>query len=245
MAYIDVILNTDLKLDDNVAMTVYPTVADITFTAAIMTFSVVEEDENGMYKIAADGIGSIALAAGDQIIIRNSVQVAVPDTDPYVNNDGVYIVKYNHDDATPALDYIYVEEPVVAAVSDEVANLEEYDTFIITSSRRAEQICAFIEVGATPASIEVSFAPGAFWAARIEKGLPVMQGDPLVAEDKYFVQVETARYLQTEEEELIPIDEGPPIVPAKDKKGTMLMRVFPIAGTALGALVEVGFVQLG
>lgn len=232
MAYIDVpeTGNVDLKLDEEKEIVAIASKATYTFTDAILTFSVVEKDDNGMYKIAGADIG-LGIEIGDQIIVRGSVQVAAGE-DPYVNNDGLYTVKW----VEGADAYIYVEEPVVAATSDEVANVEEYDTFILHPTRPTAQMCIYIIAAATPSAFEVSFKPGGYWASKIEIGLPEMQGEG-VLNKAYLVQVETAPFLQTEEEILI-------ADPEVDKKGTLLMRVFPVASEALTTEVDVALVQL-
>jgi len=230
--YIDVPTNTDLELDDKIIITVVPSVALKTFDEQIMTFTIEAGDANGVYKIAATALGT-CFAAGDRIIVRGSVQVAAGE-DPYVNNDGCYTVKY-----AGAAGYIYVEEAVVAAVSDAAAYAEEYDTFILHPTKRTGQLCVLIQLGATPSEMDVSFVPGGYWASKIEKGEPQYQGETLLTTKQYFVQVETAPYLQTEEEDLYT-----DAVTTVDKKGTLLMRLFSKKSEALTVEVDVAFVQL-
>ena len=216
--YIDVPTNTDLVLDDEKEITVVAAAALKTFTDAVLVFTAVA----GVYTIASAGIGTMFDDVGDQIIVRGSIDAGVAD------NDGVYTVKSTSADA------IVVNEPVVNATSDAAAQVDEFDTFILHPTKRTGQICAYIKAAGTPASFEVSFVPGGYWASKIEKGLPVMQGAGILNK-QYLIQVETAPYLQTEEETL---------TGTVDKKGTLLMRVFPKASEALTVLISVGLVQL-
>ena len=219
--YIDVPTSIDLVRDDKKIITVVASAATVTFTDAVLVFSTVA----GVSRIASAGLGT-AFADGDQIIVRNSIKAA----DPAVNNDGVYTII----DASQA-NYITVVEPVIAATSDGNGQVDEIDTFIFHPTKRIEQVCIYVVVGATPASLSVSFVPGAFWAASIKKNIPETQGDLLLANNTYFIQVESAKYLQTES--LI-------LTGVINKKGTLLMRLFPVASAALTAQVSVGLVQL-
>lgn len=221
--YIDVPISTDLKLDDKKIVTVVPSVALKTFTDAVLVFSIVA----GEYRIASTGLGTLFDSVGDRIIIRGSDDAGV------ANNDGLYTVK-----ATSA-HYIEVEEPVIAATSDDNACVEEYDTFILHPTKRTGQICILIQLAGTPSEMDVSFVPGGYWAAKIEKGLPQYQGEALLTTKQYFIQVETAPYLQTEEEDLYT-----GVSTIVDKKGTLLMRLFPKKSEALTVEVDVALVQL-
>jgi len=230
MAYIDVPTSTDLVMDDKKILTVVPAEAVVTFTDAVLTFSV----ESGVYTITATGLGGDLFADGSQIIIRGSV-----DATGLIDNDGMYTVVDGNISATA----ISVLEPVKACASAAAAAVDEYDTFILHPTKRSEQICVAIVVGATPSSLSVSFVPGGFWAAPTKEGLPLTQGLLLLANNTYLVQVETGKFLQDKEEELIPeTTEG-----AGDevmKKGTLLMRLYPAASEALTVAVSVGFIQL-
>jgi len=235
MAYIDVPTNTNLVMDDKKILTVVPSEALVTLTDEVLTFSI----EDGVYTITGTAtLGGDLFADGSQIIIRGSVQAAVGEV-AAVNNDGIYTVVDGNISATA----ISVAEPVEAAVSDAAAQVDEFDTFILHPTKRNEQVCVAIVVGATPSSLSVSFVPGGFWAAPTKKGLPLTQGLLLLASNTYLVQVETAKFLQDKEEELIPETEegaGDEVM----KKGTLLMRLYPAASEALTVEVDVGLVQL-
>jgi len=221
--YIDVPTSIDLVRDDKKIITVVASAATVSFTDSQMTFSTVA----GVSRIAATGLGGDLFTDGDQMIVRNSIKAAAP----AVNNDGVYTII----DANIDANTISVVEPVIAAVSDGAGQADEIDTFILHPTKRIEQVCVYVVVGNTPTSLSVSFVPGAFWAASTKKNIPETQGDLLLADNTYFIQVETAKYLQTES--LI-------LTGAVNKKGTLLMRLFPLASNALTALVSVGLVQL-
>ena len=217
--YIDVPTSTNLVRDDKIILTVVASQATVTMTDQILTFSIVA----GVYTITAANLTAALFAVGDQIIIRGSV-----DTTGLINNDGLYTVVTNPEGS------ITVEEPVKACASVGAATVDEYDTFILHPTKRIEQVCVFIVVGATPATCQVSFKPGGFWAAGTKIGLPLMQG-LLATANSYFVQVESAKYLQTVSEIL---------TGEINRKGTLLMRVFPVASAALTAEVDVALIQL-
>jgi len=224
--------NIDLKLDDEKKIVVVNSQATITDVGALI-FTI---DAVLGYKIALADIEAAGFVAKDQIIIRGSVSVA----DATKNNDGVYTVKAVG--GTAGTGYITVNEPIVAyADCAATATVDEFDTFILHPTKPTMQICIYVEAGATPATFEVSFEPGGYWAAKIEKGLPVMQGNG-TATFKYLIQIETAPYLQTEEEVLIAYEED--VCPEANRKGSLLMRVFPPAGVTMTALIGVALVQL-
>lgn len=228
--YIDVPVSTDLVMDDKKIITVVASKAIKTDTGALI-FTI---DTDG-YKISLADIEAV-FAADDQIIIRGSVSVG----DATKNNDGVYTVKAVG--GTTPNDWITVNEPIIAYADCAVtATVDEFDTFILHPTKRSEQLCTLIQVGANPASLGVSFVPGGFWAASMKKGLPLMQGLLLLTTESYLVQVETGKYLQDKLEDLTisgdPLDDV-------ERKGTLLMRLFPVAGSALSVDVDVGFVQL-
>lgn len=228
--YIDVPVSTDLVMDDKKIITVVASKAIKTDTGALI-FTI---DTDG-YKISLADIAAV-FAAKDQIIIRGSVSVG----DETKNNDGVYTVKAVG--GTTPNDWITVNEPIVEyADCAATATVDEFDTFILHPTKRSEQLCTLIQVGATPASLGVSFIPGGFWAAPTKKGLPLMQGLLLLADNDYLVQVETGKYLQDKLEDL-PINGSPET--DVERKGTLLMRLFPVAGSALSVAVSVGFIQL-
>lgn len=230
--YIDVPTSTNLVRDDKIAITVVPSQATVTFNGQKLTFSVVD----GVSRIAATGLGDATFADGDQIIVRTSVQDAA-NSDPAINNDGVYTIIDGSQTG-----YITVEEPVIAAVSTENGNIDEIDTFIFHPTKRIEQICVYIDIaGSDPATCQVSFVPGDFWAASTKKNIPETQGD-LEDGKNYMVQVESAKYLQTKEEELIAETDSND--DAVMRKGTILMRVFPPVSVALTSGVDVALIQL-
>lgn len=225
--YIDVPTSTNLVRDDKKIITVVASKATVTFTDDTLVFSTVA----GVSRIASAGLGT-AFDDDDQIIVRNSIKAAAP----AVNNDGVYTII----DASNA-DYITVVEPVIAATSDGDGQVDEIDTFILHPTKRIEQVCVCIIVGANPVSLSVSFVPGDFWAASIKKNIPETQGDLLLANNTYFIQVESAKYLQTKSEDLAISGDSDDDV---DKKGTLLMRLFGAASAALSADVDVALIQL-
>jgi len=228
--YINVPASTDLVMDDKIIITAVLAKAIKTDTGALI-FTI---DTDG-YKISLADIEAV-FAAKDQIIIRGSVSVGAAAK----NNDGVYTVKAVG--GTTPNDWITVNEPIVAyADCAATATVDEFDTFILHPTKRSEQLCTLIKVGATPVSLGVSFVPGGFWAAPTKPGLPLMQGLLLLATYDYLVQVETGKYLQDKLENL-PISADP--LEDVERKGTLLMRLFPVAGSALSVAVSVGFIQL-
>ena len=228
--YINVPVSTDLVMDDKKIITAVLAKAIKTDTGALI-FSI---DTDG-YKISLADIEAV-FAAKDQIIIRGSVSVGAPAK----CNDGVYTVKAVG--GTTPNDWITVNEPIVEyADCAATATVDEFDTFILHPTKRSEQLCTLIKMGATPASLEVSFVPGGFWAAPTKPGLPLMQGLLEGTTKDYLVQVETGKYLQDKLEKLQ--INGTPETDV-ERKGTLLMRLFPAAGSALSVAVSVGFIQL-
>lgn len=215
--------NIDLIFDDKKVLTKdgVASAALKTFTDAVLVFTV---ESNGHFRIASTGLGTMFDAVGDQVIIRGSDDAGV------ANNDGVYTV------LVTSANYIEVAEPVVAATSDANAQADEFDTFILHPTKRTGQICVSIVVGANPATLDVSFVPGGYWASKIETGLPAYQGEGLATTEQYLIQIETAPYLQTEEADL-----GDDNI---EQKGTILMRLFPKKSEALTVNVDVNLVQL-
>lgn len=228
--YIDVPISTDLIRDGMKALTVVPATCNKKFTGAAVTFSI---DEDGLYTL--DGVAlATPFAEGDQIIIRGSVQAAVGEA-PAVDNDGVYTILTKTSTTT-----LTVDKPVSVAVSETTITVDEIDTFILHPTKRIEQICVFV-INSAATDPEISFVPGDFWAASTKKGIPLIQGKPLGATSNLF-QVESAKYLQDKEEELI-AEVDPITEPAVMRKGTILMRLIP-AAAASGATVSVGLIQL-
>jgi len=220
MAYKDIIetSNTDLILDGMKQLAVVSATANKTFTGVALVFSA----PAGVNTITATGLGTAISAIGDQIIIKGSV-----DTTGLINNDGIYTV------VTTAANVLTVAELVTPAASVSTANtVDEIDTFVLHPTRRTGQICVFV-INSAANNPTISFKPGGYWAAKIEKGLPKIQGTPLGATSNLF-QVETAPYLQTEEKIL---------TGTVQQKGSILMRMIPAASTS-GATVKVGFIQL-
>jgi len=188
----------------------------------------------GVYTITATGIGGDSNADGAMIRIKGSV-----DATGLIDNDGVYTVA----DGNISADAISVVEPVVACTSvSEVVRFEEYATFILHPTKRTGQMLIFIKAAAALATFDVSVKPGGFWASKLELVEPVYQGTG-VADKMYLLQIETAPYLQTEEEDL-PVDGD--TANDIDKKGTILLRIFP--GTADDPLlvdeIDVGYIMI-
>ena len=211
------------KSDDNIVC------VSVTCTAALV-FSIVA----GVYTITSADLTAAFFEVGDRIIIRGSV-----DATGLINNDGCYTVVTN-----PA-GSITVEEPVVACTSSATTaagglRVDEYATFILHPTKRTGQMLIWLNAVAALAKFDVSVAPGGFWASKIETICPVYQGSG-VASKTYLLQIETAPYLQTEEEDLYT-----DAVTIVDKKGTILLRVFP--GTAGDPLLvdemEVAYIML-
>jgi len=217
MAYIDVPTSTDLVRDGMKVLTLVDATCDKGIAGTIV-FSI---ESDGTYRMALTALGT-EFANDDQIVIRNSV-----DTTGKINNDGVYTIV----DAGNA-NYLTVLEPVIAATSDGAATADEIDTFILHPDKRCEQICVFV-INSAATSPQISFVPGPFWAASTKKNIPPIQGTPDGATSNLF-QVETAKYLQTESEEL---------TGEINREGSILMRLMPATGES-GATVKVAFIQL-
>jgi len=205
--------NIDCKLDGAVKLvSADSNVACVSVTAGgVTTFSVVD----GVSRISATNLGGDAFDDGDKIIVRGSVGATL------IDNDGCYTIIDANIDATT----ISVVEGVTATVSvSAVVTFDEFATFVLHPTKRTGQMLVYIETAAALAEYDVSFEPGGYWAAKLEPVCPAYQasvdtGDAIV---KYLVQVETAPYLQTEEEDL-----AISAIADVDKKGTMLMRIFP------------------
>ena len=211
-----------VKSDDNIVC------VSVTTTVALV-FSIVA----GVYTITSADLTAAFFEVGDRIIIRGSVSATG------IDNDGCYTVVTN-----PA-GSITVEEPVVAATSLATTaagglRVDEYATFILHPTKRTGQMLIWLKAAAGLATFDVSMVPGGYWAAKLEPVAPAIQGSG-VASKTYLLQVETAPYLQTEEEDL-----ATDAVTDVDKKGTMLMRVFP--GTAGDPLlvdeIEVAYIMI-
>lgn len=233
MYYIDCpeTTNIDCVLDGKKELAAQATTI-LCVSAPITSTMVFSIEADGGFRVTATGLTAALFEVGDTIIIRDSIGA----TPGFIDNDGVYTITQSE------LGYIEVKEPVKAATSvSAIGYIDEYATFILHPTRRTGQIVTFIVSAATLATFEFSFRPGGYWASKIETGLPVMQGDGVLSK-MYLAQVETAPYLQTEEE-MLDIDG----VEANDvnKKGTMLMRVFaPKGDPLLAGELEVAFIQL-
>ena len=197
----------------------------------VTTFSVVA----GVSRISAVNLGGDAFDDGDKIIVRGSV-----DATELIDNDGCYTIIDANINATT----ISVVEGVTAGVSvSAVVTFDEFATFVLHPTKRTGQMLVFIKTAAALAEYDVSFEPGGYWAAKLEPVCPAYQasvdtGDAVVM---YLVQVETAPYLQTEEEDL-----ATSAITDVDKKGTMLMRIFPgVPGDALLVdEIEVAYIMI-
>ena len=218
MAYKDVPTSTDLVRDGMKVLTVVAATCNLTDSGA----AVWSVETGGEYRIPLAGIGLVFTPIGQQFIARTTVNAGGT-----ANNDGIFTVKAIAGDDS----YIDVVEPVVACTSV-AATFDEIDTFILHPTKRIEQICVFV-INSAATSPQISFVPGAFWAASTKKGIPAIQGQPLLATSNLF-QVETAKYLQTKSEILTGVI---------NRKGTILMRVIPATGVS-GATVSVGLIQL-
>jgi len=215
-----------VKSDDNIVC------VSVTTTEALV-FSI---EAGGVYTITSADLTAAFFSVGDRIIIRGSV-----DATGLIDNDGCYTVVTNPEGS------ITVEEPVVAATSaltDAAGGLrvDEYATFILHPTKRTGQMLIWLNAVAALATFDVSVKPGGYWAAKTETVCPVYQGSG-VGDKMYLLQIETAPYLQTEEEDLaIDGDSSNDI----DKKGTILVRVFP--GTAGDPLlvdeIEVAYIMI-
>ena len=213
-----------VKADDNIVC------VSVTTTAALV-FSIVA----GVYTITSADLTAAFFEVGDRIIIRGSVGATG------IDNDGCYTVVTNPEGS------ITVKEPVVAttSVATNLATglrVDEYATFILHPTKRTGQMLIWLKAAAALAKFDVSVVPGGYWAAKAEPVCPVYQGSG-AASKMYLLQIETAPYLQTEEEDLYT-----DAVTTVDKKGTILLRVFP--GTALAAdpllvdEIEVAYIML-
>ena len=223
MAYIDVPTSTDLVLGGMKVLTLVAATCNKEDNGAAV-FSL-ESDK--ACRITMTGIGT-AFATGDWIIIRNSVSTA----DPLVNNDGIYEIE----DAESA-NFIEVVAPVHPRVwkvyADAAAiDVDEIDTFILHPTVKSGKYLAFV-INSAANSPEISFEQNGFWAGVLEKGLPTVQGTPLLATSNIFY-IETAPFLQTESEVL---------TGAINRKDSILMRLIPTTGVS-GATVKVGFIQV-
>lgn len=224
MAYIDVPTNTDCVLDGMIQVTEVAATCNKEDNGA-MVFTI---EADGAYRIAMTGIGTAFAVVGDQIILRNTVSTA----DATINNDGIYEVE-----AVVSADAIEVVAPVAPRTWNvyndaAAADIDEIDTFILHPTKRTGQLCIYI-INSAANSPEISFEPGGYWASKPEGGVPVVQGKPLLATKNLF-QIETAAYLQTEEEIL---------TGTVDRKGSILMRLIPTTAVS-GATVKVAFIQL-
>ena len=201
--------NVDCELDGIVELAAPDTniICVSTVAADAVVFSIVA----GVYTITDAVLTAALFAVGARIIIRGSV-----DTTGLINNDGCYTVVTNPEGS------ITVKEPVTACSSvGLVTRFDEYVTFILHPTKRTGQMLVFLESAAGLAAFNVSFEPGGYWASKVETICPVYQGSG-VASKMYLLQIETAPYLQTEEEDL-----ATSAITDVDKKGTILMRVFP------------------
>lgn len=224
MAYIDVPTNTDCVLDGMVQITEVAATCNLEDNGAVV-FTL---EDDGAYRMAMAGIGAIFDTVGMQFILRNSVSTA----DDTINNDGIYEVE-----AVDAADaWIEVVKPDWAwNVYDDAAaaDFDEIDTFIFHPEKRTGQLLVYV-INSADTDPEISFKPGGYWASKPDIGAPVMQGKTDGATKNLF-QIETAPYLQTEEEDL-----GDDEI---QKKGTILMRLIPATDVS-GATVKVAFIEL-
>jgi len=226
MAYIDVPTNTDCVLDGMIVVTEVAATCNHEDNGAVV-FTI---ETDGAYRIAMAGIGAVFDTVGMQFILRDSVSTG----DATINNDGIYEVE-----AVDGADaWIEVVAPVAPRVFNEyadaaAADFDEIDTFIFHPERRTGQLLVYV-INSAANSPEISFKPGGYWASKDEAGAPAIQGTPLLATKNLF-QIETAPYLQTEEEDLGDDD--------VEKKGTILMRLIPTTAVS-GATVSVAFIEL-
>lgn len=213
-----------VKSDDNIVC------VSVTTTEALV-FSIVA----GVYTITSADLTAAIFAVGDRIIIRGSVSATG------IDNDGCYTV------VTSPEGSLTVKEPVVAATSLLTTTagglgVDEYATFILHPTKRTGQMLIWLKAVAALATFDVSLVPGGYWASKIETICPVYQGSG-VTDKMYLLQVETAPYLQTEEEDLaVDADSDNDI----DKKGTMLLRVFPgtVGDPLLVDEIEVAYIMI-
>jgi len=224
--------NIDCALDGMVELVSAD--ANIVCVSVTAGSTTVFTDTAGVYEIAATNLGGNAFSAGSKIIIRGSVDASL------VDNDGCYTVVNPNVSATK----ISVKEKVIAATSvSATVKFDEFATFILHPTKRTGQMLIYICTAATVNEFDVSFEPGGYWASKIETVCPVYQGEgkPADVAKMWLLQIETAPYLQTKEEALA-VD----AVTDVDKKGTILMRVFPgVAGDPLlAAEFEVAYIMI-
>ena len=211
-----------VKADDNIVC-VAPTLA------AALVFSI----EVGVYTITNAALTAAFFAVGDRVIVRGSVSSGG------IDNDGCYTIVTNPEGS------VTVKEPVVAATSVLTTKagglgIDEYATFILHPTKRTGQMLIWLNAVALLAKFDVSVVPGGYWASKLETVCPVYQGSG-VASKAYLLQIETAPYLQTEEEDLA-ISATDNI----DKKGTILVRVFPgtIGDPLLVDEIEIAYIMV-
>jgi len=223
MPYIDVPTNTDCVLDGMVELVEVAATCNKT-DAGDGEFSL---EDDGAMRLTLTGIG-LVFAVGDHIIMRDTESTA----DDTINNDGCYIIE--------ALDDNWIEVVHLGAkrewnVYDDGAGMDvdEIDTFIFHPEKRTGQLLFYV-INSADTDPQISFQPGGYWASKIEKDLPTMNGKTDGATTNLF-QIETAPYLQTEEADLGDDD--------IEQKGTILMRLIPAAG-ASGATIKVALIEL-
>ena len=211
-----------VKSDDNIVC------VSVTTTEALV-FSIAA----GVYTITSADLTAAIFAVGDRIIIRGSVGATG------IDNDGCYTVVTNPEGS------ITVKEPVVATTSvltDAAGGLgiEEYATFILHPTKRTGQMLIWLNANAGLATFDVSVEPGGYWASKLEPVCPIYQGSGVLSKT-YLLQIETAPYLQTEEEDL-----ATSAITDVDKKGTILLRVFPgtIGDPLLVDEIEVAYIMI-
>jgi len=224
MAYIDVPTNTDCVLDGMVQ------VVEVAATCNK------EDNGDGAFTLETDGAMRLTLtgidsvfAVGDHIIMRDTASTA----DATINNDGCYIIEAKD---TNWIEVVHLGAKRVWNVyaDGEAMDVDEIDTFIFHPEKRTGQLLFYI-INSADTDPEISFQPGGYWASKIETDLPVMQGKTDGATKNLF-QIETAPYLQTEED----ADLGGLGI---EKKGTILMRVIPTTAVS-GATVSVALIEL-
>lgn len=226
MAYINVPTNTQCVLNGMIQVTEVAATCNLEDNGAA-DFTI---ESDGACRISLAGIGAVFDTAGQQLIIRTSLSAG----DPTINNDGIYEVEaIAGDDSWIEVvkpDWEWHEYADAAAVT-----FDEIDTFILHPTKGHMNWMAYV-INSAANNPQISFEPGGYWAAKPEVNAPVIQGQPLGATKNLF-QIETARFAQTESEELIA---GPPII---NRKGSVLMRVIPQTGVS-GATVSVALIQL-
>lgn len=214
------------KTDDNIAC-VAPTLANA------LVFSIA----SGVYTITNAQLTSAFFSVGDRVIIRGSV-----DSTGLINNDGVYTIVTNPEGS------VTVKEPVKAATSLLTTKagglgIDEYATFILHPNKHSGKMAIWLNAVTNLAEFNVSLVPGGYWYAnKPEVGLPTYQGSGVTAKT-YLLQIETAKYLQTEEGDLA-VDG----TPSNDieKQGTILVRIFPgvVGDPLLVDEIELTFIML-